>query len=677
VRIAIIGKFPPIQGGVSMRTYWTAHRLAARGHDVHVITNAKEAEKPYRMCMRPEDWDLCEARYGSGGGVSVHWTDPADWSQHYTPMASPFVSKLAATGARLHADHPFDVIHSHYLEPYGVAAHLLAGITGAPHVARMAGSDAGRLWHHPQFETLYDHILRAAYYVVATGTVAERALARGVAPDHIVSGGGFALPEELFSRSGPPFDPLSVRDEIGADLRSLIWGEFSGTRPYFGVYGKLGESKGSFALLAALERLKRLGLDVGLVALAHGHRDVERRFRSEARRRGLSDRVLQLPFMPHWRMPDFLRGCVAVLCLEQDFPIAFHQPIVAREVLLAGACLVASVELVCKLPAYGRLPHGHGCIAIRDVNNIDELSSRLAMIARRPGLASLVGARGRAFALELQRDAAFPETIERVLLAAARHERPVPSLSAAAVAAPPEPFALSQIAADAIAMDETVGSADAARATLVAVERRIAEGDSRLERLVPAMEIEISLAAAESAADAQASNAIDPIFRLRPRGWAMSAGELGRLRPVRDPAMRLVEFDHDVRPYLAARTMANLPPVRKGGRSHVVVFGATACDRRPPLLVDPMTARLLELSDGTRTAAEIIAELWPRDFAADKLAWLETLFLHGMIGLVRGAHSAGVSTQFAPLMGGVGSGPAGTPARRKPSRRRKRSQSLS
>ena len=51
MRICIIGKFPPIQGGVSMRTYWTAHGLAARGHEVHVITNAKEALPPFRMHM--------------------------------------------------------------------------------------------------------------------------------------------------------------------------------------------------------------------------------------------------------------------------------------------------------------------------------------------------------------------------------------------------------------------------------------------------------------------------------------------------------------------------------------------------------------------------------------------------------------------------------------------------
>ena len=52
MRICIIGKYPPIQGGVSTRTYLAAHALAQRGHEVHVVTNAKEAVPPFRMHMR-------------------------------------------------------------------------------------------------------------------------------------------------------------------------------------------------------------------------------------------------------------------------------------------------------------------------------------------------------------------------------------------------------------------------------------------------------------------------------------------------------------------------------------------------------------------------------------------------------------------------------------------------
>ena len=53
-------------------------------------------------------------------------------------------------------------------------------------------------------------------------------------------------------------------------FNDLVWGSFAADRPFFGVYGKLGEAKGSFALLAAMDRLKRSGIDIGLVALAHG-----------------------------------------------------------------------------------------------------------------------------------------------------------------------------------------------------------------------------------------------------------------------------------------------------------------------------------------------------------------------------------------------------------------------
>src|SRR4029078_13464547 len=108
---------------------------------------------PFRMHMRPQDWQGCELHSGQGS-ATVPWTDPPDPSQFHIPMSSPSGSKLASIAAGVHAAHPFDVIFSHYLEPYGVAGHLAAQMTGAPHVVRMAGSDAGRLWHHTQLEAL-------------------------------------------------------------------------------------------------------------------------------------------------------------------------------------------------------------------------------------------------------------------------------------------------------------------------------------------------------------------------------------------------------------------------------------------------------------------------------------------------------------------------------------------
>jgi glycosyltransferase involved in cell wall biosynthesis len=661
VRICLIGKFPPIQGGVSMRTYWAAHALAARGHDIQVVTNAKEVQPPFRMHMRPQDWERCEARYGEGA-VTVHWTDPVDRSQAHIPLASPFVSKLAGIALRLHTAQPFDVIFSFYLEPYGVAGHLVSQATGVPHVVRMAGSDAGLLWHHPQLEALYDQVLRSAAYVITGKVVAARAVQRGVNADRVAFAGGVVVPEDVFSSVGPCLDLATLRREVASDpdLRDLMWGEFAGDRPYFGIYGKLGVSKGTFALLAALRRLKDTGADIGLVLLAHGPPAVEERFRTQAREFGLTSRILQLPFLPHWRVPEFIRGCLAMCCLEQDFPIPFHSPIVPREALLCGACVVAATEVIRKLPNSDRLPHRFGCVAIEDVNDIDLLSRHLAAIVADPAPALQLGARGREFALAMQRDVPFPQNLENVLMAAAGRAGPLETQAAGRVAASnvtaeaQTRFRLCRLAAEALAhrdraagMARSVSSPDTpdlpwARGLLAALRQRMADGDSGLTGSLAAVGAEIAVAAAEDDADAtgpdlQAAEAVDPLFRLRISRWALATEDLARLTCVRDPRLRLLAFHFDV---VALTTVRNpddlaIPPARR--RGYLVAFGrAPGGDRarRAPLAVDAATARLLELSDGNRTAAAIAAELCGDDLLPDSGIALEriaALFAHGLI----------------------------------------------
>jgi glycosyltransferase involved in cell wall biosynthesis len=649
LRICIVGKFPPIQGGVSMRTYWTAHALAERGHEIHVVTNAKEARPPFRMHMRPEDWVRCEPQ-SQIGSVKVHWTDPVDRSQSYIPMASPFVSKLAGIAARVHSERPFDVILSHYMEPYGVAGHLAAEIAGLPHVVRMAGSDAGRLWRHPQFEPLYDHVLRSAEVVVAAGVVAERAIARGVDTARIASGGGFVVPEELFTPTGSAIDLAALTEEVEPDpaMRDQVWGRFMADRPYFGVCGKLGESKGSFALLAAMQRLKLARADVGLVALAHGSPEVEQKFRRHVRELGLADRVLQIPFLPHWRVPEFLRSCLAVCCLEQDFPIAFHTPMVPLEVLLCGKCLIGSTEVIRKLPHYERLPNGYGCVAIEDVNDVAALSTQLAAIVQDPTPTAAIGARGCKFAGELQKSLAFPDTLERILEAAAQRK-----ISHAVHARADDVmdktenwrFPLTQIAAAEIAKSPSIAnrfdveeSIDLARANdvLAAMERGVREGRHGLKSLASAVRVEIAIATAESeVVDVDHTARFDPLFSLRMRRWGLGEDEIAALLPVRDPRLRILKFNEDISEFRSARTAAELPAVPKSGPSFVLAFAGER-GARDPLLVDHATARILELSEGKLTAGEICEHLKRERGSAEvrnDLAWIENLFVSGLVRL--------------------------------------------
>jgi glycosyltransferase involved in cell wall biosynthesis len=648
LRICIIGKYPPIQGGVSMRTYWTAYRLAEHGHEVHVVTNAKEASPPFRMHMRPEDWVRCEARF-SDGSLTVHWSDPVDRSQSYIPMASPFVSKLCSIAAKVHAERPFDVIYSHYMEPYGVAGYLASEITGVPHVVRMAGSDAGRLWHHPQLDTLYDHVLRSAECVIAGGAVMERAIERGVSSRRIAFGGGYTLPETLFTPDGAALDLKSLMGELGSadPVGDTLWGDFTGERNYFGVYGKLGETKGSFALLAAMHRLKLAGVDVGLVALAHGKPDVEGKFREMAQELGLTDRILQLPFLPHWRVPEFLRGCLAVCCLEQDFPIGIHSPMVAREALLCGCCLVASREVLRKLPEYDRLPSGYGCVAVDNVHDVGELAQRLADIANDPAPAAAVGARGRDFASRLERQTDFWRRLDKILTAAAARKRvtAISSNNASKAGSADDPFQLTQLCADALKKATTgkrspaKGQIDIAQARTIldALRKAAAKGMPNLKPLIPAIEVEITVATAERALEEIRNGEIPEAFvRLDIGGWALDSNDFAQLVPIQNPHLNIIKFDFDVAHYLTSRKVGEFPAVVTKRPSYVVVFAPSEGRRSEPLLVDGATAFILQLSEGKLTARQIASRLASEEgfpIIEDNLAWIEELFRRGLIGL--------------------------------------------
>ena len=168
---------------------------------------------------------------------------------------------------------------------------------------------------------------------------------------------------------------------------------------------------------------------------------------------------------------------------------------------------------------------------------------------------------------------------------------------------------------------------------LAAAERGAA--DPALRPLAQAVRIEIAVATAEDEADAAAPDG-DPLFRLRLKRWAMPPGGVAGLMPVRDPQIRIVEFDYDVSGFLGAQSVAAFPAVAEPRPSHIVAFGGADGERRDPLLVDELTVRILRLSDGTRTAAEIVATLTEDGKASvddDSIAWIEDLFLLGLLSL--------------------------------------------
>lgn len=369
MRICLLGKYPPIQGGVSARSYWTARWLAARGHEVHVVTNADEVEPGFRIRPLPGD----EAWTGE---VRVWSTSPPGPAMRHIPDHNPFVTKLTSLAVTAVEEVGADVIVSFYFEPYAVAGFLAASFTGVPLVTRHAGSDVGRLLRHPQLGPCYERVLRKAALVCGSPVSLEHFAGLGVSRDRLQLDPGFALPVEVFHPGAP-----------ATHLRPGV--------PTFGIYGKVGPVKGSFDLVAALGRLAAAGRDFRFLALAGGAPEQVGLFHEAIRAAGIEERTDVVPFLAHWRVPGFLRSLTAACFLERDFPID-HNPGIPQEVLAVGVPLVTTVEVARKQPFAPRLVDGVNCVLVNDPRDTDELVAALDRLITDPEGAAGIGARGYA-----------------------------------------------------------------------------------------------------------------------------------------------------------------------------------------------------------------------------------------------------------------------------------------
>ena len=160
MRVLIIGKYPPLQGGVSAQTYWTARALANRGYDVDVITNATEAPQGLRAILDGDAEQWCSGSVGHGR-VRVHLTEGLARNS-YLPWSNPFASKLFGRALDVIGPDGCDGILGWYLEPFGLVAAMAGMATGSPVVLRHAGSDLGRLAHHSDLRVSYSWMLGQA-----------------------------------------------------------------------------------------------------------------------------------------------------------------------------------------------------------------------------------------------------------------------------------------------------------------------------------------------------------------------------------------------------------------------------------------------------------------------------------------------------------------------------------
>jgi len=156
-RIAFLSKYPPIEGGIAARTYWLARGLAAKGHEVHVITHGTGAAGQYQIEQAENPPDALP-------NLKIHRCENViPW---HIPEDKETVISLLDLTLDLVKRNAIEVLDSGYLVPYGIIGCLARELTGACHVIRHGGSDLEKFLKNGVFPTLLADSIASSDMVV-------------------------------------------------------------------------------------------------------------------------------------------------------------------------------------------------------------------------------------------------------------------------------------------------------------------------------------------------------------------------------------------------------------------------------------------------------------------------------------------------------------------------------
>jgi glycosyltransferase involved in cell wall biosynthesis len=407
LHIALFGKFPPIQGGVSTDVFEFVEAAANAGHRVHVFTNASEAEIGIRTILTHEDHERLRCFEGL---VTIYGTTSLG-RRLYVPYANPYLSKLIGAGLRRFSEIDFDLVIGWYFEPYALAAAIVAQHFALPLFLKTAGSDIGKLSHHFELSEAYAFVARSAFAVLGGRPMSpsnQRLLELGARQEKIISLRTCALPQ-YYRKHAVPIE-LDWRAQIEAEpagdapakhlrkqyVRFNDANRFHEELVTIGVFGKIGEAKGTYDLIDALVRVSQSGYRFNVLWMPAGTSTALGHFFAELEKlRDVHPNVVVLPPIAPWKIPGFLARCDIACVLERKFPVEFHGPRLPREILASGTALLLSKEIADKQPFRMNLIDKKNCAIVADPTNRISLADGIRFLIDENELREYIGKHGQ------------------------------------------------------------------------------------------------------------------------------------------------------------------------------------------------------------------------------------------------------------------------------------------
>jgi len=299
--VALLSKYPPLEGGIAAKTYWLAKGLASRGYKVHIITHATGAGRAYEI----QD----DNRHPTiEGNLWVHrpqyempWHIPEDQEQTLA---------LLDLTIKVIREHGVQILDTGYLLPYGIIGHLAKLSTGVHHVMRHGGSDLEKFLKGGILGTVLKEAISKSDVVITDKWY--RHTLESINP-HIVC-------QPSYVPDGSAFKPNINREP----------------RYRLAAIGKINyywQHKGLHLVAEIMQKLKEK-FECWIVGQGNGISDFQRSLGSQT-----VSSIDWRPFVPPWKMPDLLHQLDGVFIFESGLPHSTTSNL-ALEALCSGLGII-------------------------------------------------------------------------------------------------------------------------------------------------------------------------------------------------------------------------------------------------------------------------------------------------------------------------------------------------
>jgi glycosyltransferase involved in cell wall biosynthesis len=379
MRICIISKYPPIEGGVSAKVYWLVKALGERGHEIHIVTNALEVECDYKEKFDLNDPELIPRN------VYLHSTN-SDTNPWHIPYSKAYAERIANLAIEVIEKYDLQIIDTYYILPYAISGFMAKNITGKLQVLHHAGSDINKLFSSNSYQTIFKSVFQRMDKIITIPQYKKMFLSLGIKESVLDLNDRISINADAFN---PGVTPFQLSDYI------------NGTRfecPIITYIGKINyywQTKGLYELIEAVKKIKA---DFRLLFVSNGKGLVE--FKNLIRDKNLEYKSIFIDFVPPWKIPSIIKLSTCVIVPDKEFLIPNNVPILPREVMAVGKCLMISSELFNK-KYYGNLIDGENVLVV-DPKNMEQYSKVIKGIIQNPEKVLQIGEKAYKHSIQLE-----------------------------------------------------------------------------------------------------------------------------------------------------------------------------------------------------------------------------------------------------------------------------------